>query len=281
MKLKKTILIYTAGLVSGIGALALGGSFATDSVVPYTFEDGQLISADVMNDLFAKIRNTTMGFESASELTGQWACSQYEVGGTVDPTRTNSKFSQNPTTKVWSASNNWTFSNSGQDLRVTDFLVGTMRGANNLGVCVLNTGNTYYDYSVTLAEGFLLLGEKSMLGGCTTMPVALPIQKMSPSKFKFITADGFGVCAKQNQPPTIPSGLSISGGSLVWTDNSTNETGFIVMKKTSSTSWTDVTTLPADTLAYPLPSLTTGDKYRIRATNSNGDSLGSNVVRIQ
>jgi hypothetical protein len=120
-----------------------------------------------------------------------------------------------------------------------------------------------------------------MLNGCTTMPVALPIQKMSPSKFKFITADGFGVCAKQNQPPTIPSGLSISGGSLVWTDNSTNETGFIVMKKTSSTSWTDVTTLPADTLAYPLPSLTTGDKYRIRATNSNGDSLGSNVVRIQ
>ena len=70
MKFRKSILIYAAGIVTGAGALAVGGGFAVDSSVPYTFEDGQVISADVMNDLFAKIKNTSVGFENVAELNG-------------------------------------------------------------------------------------------------------------------------------------------------------------------------------------------------------------------
>lgn len=284
MKIKKTAIIYAAGIFTGVGVLAVGGSFAVDSSVPYTFEDGQVISADVMNDLFAKIKNTSVGFEAVTELNGAWSCNQYDVGGAPTNGFPSNNFTLNATTGVYEGANTWTFATTGNStiLTTTNYLVGGyLDTQNNTGTCASNTGNTSYDYSVTLAEGYLLLGKKTMAAGCVTTPKALQIQKVSSYKFKYPTSSGFGICTKSNQPPAIPSGLSISGGTLTWTDNSSDETAFAIMKKASGGTWTEIGTAAANATTYTDSSSSAGDKYRVKARSVNGDSLGSNVVKVQ
>lgn len=283
MKFNKKALTYAAGLLSGIGALAVGGSFAVDSAVPYTFEDGQVISADVMNDLFSKIKNTTSGFESAAELTGTWSCTQYQAGSptfSVSAGAPNSAFSQISNSNVWSGSSTWTFSNSGNSLSVTNFIpIAANEALNNTVTCYAARADLQFD--VLLAEGYLLLSGKNLAGGCTTPGLSVTITKISPYKFKYPVQNGFGVCVSQTQPPAIPSGLTLSGATLSWTDNSSDETAFVVMKKSAGGSWTALATVSANTTTYTDSSPASGDKYRVKARNANGDSLGSNVVRTQ
>lgn len=283
MKLRKNILIYAAGIVTGAGALAVGGGFAVDSSVPYTFEDGQVISADVMNDLFGKIRNTSVGFEDVAELNGVWNCKQYDVGGPPVGGFPSDNFQQNPATGVYEGINTWTFTTSNGDttLTTTNYLVGAaFSSQNNTGTCAANTGNTTYGYSITLAEGYLLLGKKTMVAGCVTTPTALQIQKVSTYKFKYPTSHGFGICIKSAQPPAIPTDLAISAGILSWTDESNDETAFAVLKKSSGGSWTEIGTVSANVTTYTDNSSASGDKYRVKSRSANGDSLGSNVVRV-
>jgi hypothetical protein len=253
MKLKKNLIVYVAGIVTGAGALAVGAGFAVDSSVPYTFEDDQVISADVMNDLFSKIKNTSVGFEDVAELNGTWDCRQYDVGAAPTPGFPSANFVLNANTGVYEGTNTWTFATAGgtTTLTTTSYLVGAAPSPqNNTGTCASNTGNTSYDYSVTLAEGYLLLGKKTMLAGCVTTPTALLIQKVSPYKFKFPTRDGFGICVKNAQPPAIPTGLTLSSGNLSWTDSSSDETAFVVMKKSSGGSWTEIGTVSANVVTY-------------------------------
>ena len=99
-------------------------------------------------------------------------------------------------------------------------------------------------------------------------------------------------CDKQNLPPIAPTldnvtqipATSDSGYrvSLAWTDNSTDETGFKVWRRDSCDgSFSTVTTTSADVTSY---SDTVTDAksywYRVSATNSNGDSTGSKVVKV-
>jgi oligosaccharide reducing-end xylanase len=81
-------------------------------------------------------------------------------------------------------------------------------------------------------------------------------------------------------PPTAPSALSSSAVSssqinLAWTDNSTNESGFLVERKTGAAgTWAQIATAAANATSYQSTGLTasTNYVYRIRATNSAGSS---------
>lgn len=88
--------------------------------------------------------------------------------------------------------------------------------------------------------------------------------------------------------PNAPSGLSstavyITTALFGWTDNSTDETGFIIERSTSSStgSFSQVATLPAGTNSYSDTSLNAGTSYyfRIVAYNGGGNSY-SNVKTI-
>ena len=69
MSRRRQVAIYAAGLLSGIGIVGATLSGATvDSIIPYTFKDGQVISADTLNDLFDQIKQGTRGYTSESEL---------------------------------------------------------------------------------------------------------------------------------------------------------------------------------------------------------------------
>ena len=99
-------------------------------------------------------------------------------------------------------------------------------------------------------------------------------------------------CDKQNLPPIAPTldnvtqipATSDSGYrvSLAWTDNSTDETGFKVLRKDSlKGSYSTVTTTSADVISY-IDTVTAAGLYwyRVSATSSNGDSVPSKMVRV-
>lgn len=83
--------------------------------------------------------------------------------------------------------------------------------------------------------------------------------------------------------PAPPSSLAATTVSttqinLSWSDNSTNETGFKVERKTGSGSYSEITTVGAGVTTYSNTSLasSTNYYYRVRATNAAGDSTYSN-----
>ncbi|MBN1676816.1 MAG: fibronectin type III domain-containing protein, partial [Kiritimatiellae bacterium] len=88
------------------------------------------------------------------------------------------------------------------------------------------------------------------------------------------------------QPPAAPSSLAAATQSttsirLTWNDNSSNETGFKVERSlTGSSGWLQITAPGANTTAYTDSGLSSGTTYyyRVRASNSAGDSGYSNVA---
>ena len=83
--------------------------------------------------------------------------------------------------------------------------------------------------------------------------------------------------------PSAPSNLSVSTQSatsirITWTDNSNNETGFKIERKTSGGNYSQIATVNANITSYTNTGLSSNTRYyyRVRAYNSAGDSLYSN-----
>ncbi len=74
--------------------------------------------------------------------------------------------------------------------------------------------------------------------------------------------------------------LSTSRIDLTWTDNATAETGYKVERSTSGGAFTQIATLPANTVAYSNTNLTGGTTftYRVRASNGADNSPYSNTA---
>lgn len=95
-----------------------------------------------------------------------------------------------------------------------------------------------------------------------------------------------GVTVSADNPPAAPSGLSATTTStsqinLAWTDNSSNETGFKIERKTGSGgTYTQVALTSSNVTSYSDTGLTNGTAYyyRIRATNGAGDSSYTSEV---
>ncbi len=86
-------------------------------------------------------------------------------------------------------------------------------------------------------------------------------------------------------PPAAPTGLGATAASsaainLTWVDQSTNETGFKIERALGAGAFSQVATVGADVTTYADSGLTasTSYSYRVRATNSAGDSTYSNTA---
>ena len=89
-----------------------------------------------------------------------------------------------------------------------------------------------------------------------------------------------------NRPPAAPSALSVTFVSstqvtLIWTDNSNNETGFKVFRSTDGTHFTQIAT--SSTATYSDISLTPNTLYyyEVSAYNSGGESAFAGPVKAE
>lgn len=267
-------LIYTAGLLSGAGIVAASISGAADSLIPYEFKDGQVISADTLNDLFAQLKQGSQGYNSESELNGVWSCITYDSS---DPsTRTsgmpNMNFEPNSTSGTLSVTQTWTFTNSGNDLTMDKVRLGGV-SENNTGVC--GTASTF-SYKARVVESTLMLTGNS---SCTTgTGKTFGLVKVSPYKFRATLSPTVIACVATVQPPNTPSNLSAlssaEGVRLSWQDNGGSPSTFNILKKIDGI-YSPIGSVPAGTNSFLDTSGTNGSLYRVQATNGNGTSLSS------
>jgi hypothetical protein len=81
--------------------------------------------------------------------------------------------------------------------------------------------------------------------------------------------------AQVPQAPAAPSALvatavSSSEIDLTWSDNSNNESGFVVDKSTDGSNWTNVTTTGANATSFNVTGLAAGTAYQFRVSAING-----------
>jgi hypothetical protein len=148
-------------------------------------------------------------------------------------------------------------------------------GANNCSAAVSGTGTTTRTIVVT---------------GCN--PAASGTLNVTIAQNSAFNAAGFGASASSTSAnatvtipaPSAPSVLGATAGAmqvaLGWTDNSSNESGFIISRSTDNVSFSDIHTTAADATSYTNTGLTGGQiyYYKVRATNAGGDSADSNTA---
>ena len=93
--------------------------------------------------------------------------------------------------------------------------------------------------------------------------------------------------ATPEDPPLAPTFLTATavGGTsidLEWTDNANNETGFKIERSTDGLSFALIGTTGANVATYSDPTVSPGSQYhyRVRATNTSGDSDYSNTSSV-
>ena len=87
-------------------------------------------------------------------------------------------------------------------------------------------------------------------------------------------------------PPAAPTNLAgtatATGVTLTWADNSGDETGFVVERRTVGGAWATLATPAADATSFADTNLSpeTAYEYRVAAANAAGTSVYSNVAKL-
>ncbi len=261
------VILLTASLVS-----------AADFDIPHTLNSGEVVSADQLNEILQYIADS-QNFKTTADMVGTWSCYGYPSGD------------------YWSTISGYTLEPDGLSYKSPGY-----------ALTVTDDGDGTYSYTAEIDE---ILGQNwdAPIGSSTSGDIQIKANVIGyntssgsstlyshasvwagSTQFRIFSSRSyrvwnFTVCNKQNLPPNKATSLSaaVSGSSIMlsWTDNSNDETGFKVMRKSSVTgTWTNIATQSAGATSYVNSSLSAGTYwYRIVATNGNGDSLGSNAVK--
>jgi len=140
----------------------------------------------------------------------------------------------------------------------------------------VTAGGNPTSYPEYAGKAFLLIGP-----GRTTAMVTWQYDYVC---FK---AGAFRPTATPVTPPTAPSNLTaqMSGSGRVllgWADNSNDETGFKIERKTATTAYVEITQTGPNTISYLDPGLTAGVTYtyRVRSFNTAGNSAYTAEIPI-
>lgn len=263
-------------------------SFAGDYETEHTFQDGDVISADMINELFDAIEKTKKE-TSITDVVGTWQCRKYIAGDTY-PNMT-AYYTTPDADGLWHYlditlefidDGDGTYSWSSQTYNAFTMGAETLDDCNGSGNISAYNGKFALSVASCPTDSY----------SAVTTTNVFNIQRTSGSRIDIIEMGAPGiqglflVCDKQNLPPSKPTSLSASASgstvTLSWTDASTDETGFkIVRKDSEGGSYAQVGTASAGAASYSDTLTSTGTFwYRVKATNSNGDSTGSNVVKV-
>ena len=256
--------------------------FAADYETPHEFSAGDTLSADMLNELFNNIKLSKTAILS-SDLVGTWSCkvsirysSSHATGWTAD---SDSLYQKLTSTITFIADGDGTYSY--ESTAPNPFFAYDDRAISGHKYAVLSN-SFYFTFPRKDQNGTIASDDKAIYY----------LSKTSKNSYLFIRGGATDIspdsliCDKQNLPPSMPSTFtaSVSGKtvSLAWTDSSTDETGFKVLRKDSLTgSYSTVTTTSADATSYSDTVTAAGSYwYRVSATNSNGDSVASKMVKV-
>ena len=253
-------------------------SHADDYKTAQRFAVGDVVSADVLNDILDRIE-LSLVTPVSSDLLGTWSliqtttangclgngngCSPSGYGAAVD-----SIYKQRFDTVTFKDDGDGTY--SFQTTNYCAFIQGE--------------GNTACNLSYAVIDGRMLLSNDGA-------NYAYVLRKVSPTRFvisSYATGSQSYVSIrldKQALPPAAPNSLaaSVSSGSiaLTWTAGDATEENYDIQRKSSSTgnyvsiglptfeSFDDTNVITANTYWY-----------RVFAKNINGTSIGSNVISV-
>lgn len=259
--------------------------------IPITFEQGDVLSADILNSLFGRLNDVQKGFSSVAELEGTWACKTVESTGSgmcghgswgaSSPYQLDSS---SGSIGFYKATSTVTFAKTGaSETAITSTIL--LGGCNAYGTGIPFAGPYSYQ-GVMAVSNSLFIAPPS---GALNAPTRIKLQKLSPTQMRFEGNSGPGAditeCTKLYIPPAPPTKLSyvLSGSSvtLSWVDQSTDETGFRVQSKSSvNGAWGDVTTTQAGATSYTT-SISGQTWFRVLSFNNYGDSMTSNELMVQ
>lgn len=164
-------------------------------------------------------------------------------------------------------------------------------------VKLVKSGNTFTGYRSADGVNWIQVGSVNIAMPGATFLVGLAVTSDNDgtvclANFDNVTITGAGSSGGgTNGVPAAPSGLTATGNvpvsgawdvKLAWSDNSTNETAFVVQRSTNGTTFTQIAVVPSPQASYT-DSGTAPDThywYRVAATNNVGLSPWSNVAEI-
>lgn len=258
------------------------------------FEEGDTISADVLNDILDRIELTLKPIE-ISELVGVWTAKQYICN---DGAYGNANYCDNTSVIGTTTTENTVFKTRTDTVTISDNGNNTINwtspniqlfmNANWANSMKYSTGNLNHTCSISDAKilGCLLDSE---IGSYVTF---MNIKRTSPTQLVIFWGPERGhyrmnhlILDKQSQPPKAPKELQITLASgkatLSWVAGDSTETGYDIQRKNSSDgNFASIGTSTAE--SYEDSTIAQGNSYwyRVFATNANGTSVGSNVIQI-
>jgi len=242
---------------------------ADDYKSAHRVEPGDIISADMLNELFEEIEEARRTI-TADDLVGTWKGASYGPRNAYEP--------------------EWFFSDEYQCWSLTNVTIVFSKVATDHYEVATSAPNPFESDRSLAVSGRVGVVEGKLFGACGVFT----IDRISGSRIR-LTRDAASIVAdiaqlvaldRQNIPPRKPRLLSASASSqdvvLTWQDNSDDEDVFVVLRRDKlSGSYSNVCTVAADVTCWTNTVPAAGFYwYRIAATNSCGSSLGSNVKRV-
>ena len=256
-------------------------SYGEDFKSIHNFSAGDVLSADVLNELFTYIKESKT-VADYTYILGAWTCTSLI---------SNEAGAQNNTSE-------WSFTTSDNlSMKLNSTITFSDDGDSTYSLTTSSPNPIVFDNTSSYSSPFSILEDTMTItvlkSSGSKFGAFYALSKLSKNKFRMSLINqsesamvNFVICNRKNIPPDAPTNLTSSVSSksisLSWTDNSNNETGFEINRKDSLTgSYSLITTTNQNITSYTDTVSSSGTYwYRINSTNSNGDSVGTNLVKV-
>ena len=281
-----------------------GGYGAYDEVIcnpePININAGDVISADVLNEILTRINNLqTGGISSEQDLIGEWSCTSTCKFGACTDNNVFNGYRKNEDgiyvvtqnliiTKVDETKVLMTYPhNLGQSFSETGPQQCLVRVKNGK-IYITNNVDDKGDYGDTSCHNGIFGNPGDYSGNCNNCfnTGTYQIEMVANQCFRMENINSSVTsCKKINIPPSSPLNLKVSlsgsSASLSWQKGDDRHTGY-TLKRKQIVDGTYEAIADVTTDSYLDNSISFGNTYwyRVFSTNENGESTGSNVVSI-